>query len=191
LVATVSSTVSIYFLYLLSNEIYHNKKNSFYLVVALLFLPIVQVGFTITTTDAPLMMFWNMSVYFGYKAIFDGRLRYYILLGIAVGLGAISKYTMVLIVLSFILFALLYKKELFKSYKPYVTALIVIVIFLPVLIWNYKLNFEPIIFRYKFGSTSDYTIYLSYLGDYIVGIYSYLLPYFLYFLLSFYLIIRA
>ena len=169
LVSVFSVAISMLYLYKLSYIIYKNQKHSFVLVAILLSLPVTELGFTITTTDAPFMLFFSASMYYGYKALFFRQTKDFVKLGFSIGFGAISKYTTILIPAILILFALLYKRDVFKSIKPYVSAFIVFLIFLPVLIWNYNLDFEPIIFRYKFGSSSGYDISLNYLLDYLGG----------------------
>jgi hypothetical protein len=74
-IAVFCIALTLFYLQRISLEIYKNKEHTFITMLAIISLPVVQMGFTITTTDAPLMLFWTMSTYYGYMAIFKDKIR--------------------------------------------------------------------------------------------------------------------
>ena len=74
------------------------------------------------TTDTPLLFFWVITVILVYLAIGTSKPSYWYLAGIGFGLGMLSKYTMVLLLPSLLIFLLLTKREriwLLKK-EPYI-----------------------------------------------------------------------
>ncbi len=102
----------------------------------------------IFTIDSPFIFFWILSLYIFWNAINsegskgNGQgLNYtqWILLGISIGLGLLTKYTMAFFYLCAFLFLLFSeKKYLLKSLKPYTALLISLLVFSPVIIWNFQ-----------------------------------------------------
>jgi 4-amino-4-deoxy-L-arabinose transferase-like glycosyltransferase/membrane-associated phospholipid phosphatase len=66
------------------------------------------------------------------------NISYWVLLGLAVGLGLLSKYTMALFYLSALLFLALRRdsRKLLATKGPYVAFIVSIAVFSPVIIWN-------------------------------------------------------
>ena len=56
-------------------------------------LPVVGLLSLFTSTDAPLMLFWALSLYGFVRATEHDELRWWLLLGVVAGLGLLSKYT--------------------------------------------------------------------------------------------------
>ena len=52
-------------------------------------------GCIIQTPDTPLLLFWTLAVYCGIRIITGGSASWWYLWGIALGLGLLSKYTMI------------------------------------------------------------------------------------------------
>ncbi|MBI5330280.1 MAG: glycosyltransferase family 39 protein [Betaproteobacteria bacterium] len=63
--------------------------------LAFITLPVVSFGSWFMTTDAPLMFFGALAIWAYLRAAETNRWRDWLLLGAALGLGALSKYTMV------------------------------------------------------------------------------------------------
>jgi len=105
--------------------------------------------------DVPLMLFWTISLIFLYKAIFEGKITYWILSGISIGLSFNSKYTAVFLLVGLFVFLVLskqYRKYLFS--KPIFLLLISFIItILPVVIWNVQHDF--ISFKFQTGRRAE------------------------------------
>jgi len=117
------------------------------LAAALLLLTSPLLGFLslFATTDAWLLMFWSIGLWAFIRAVdvqsesFLGgrgpeRWGYWVICGIAVGLGLLAKYSMGVFVISALL-VLLTQRRLF-SWGPWIAAITALLIFSPNLFWN-------------------------------------------------------
>ncbi|MCC6346294.1 MAG: glycosyltransferase family 39 protein [Nitrospirales bacterium] len=100
--------------------------------------------------DSPFIFFWVLSLLLFWVAVKEesrpgtekngsGASLYlpWVLLGISVGLGLLTKYTMVFFYVSAFLFLLISEKRfLLKTGKPYTALLVSLLVFSPVIIWN-------------------------------------------------------
>ncbi len=96
--------------------------------------------------DTVLLCFLPIITYYGYKCVTENKLFHWILLGFLVGFSCLNKYQTALIVIPLIIWAISFKRELFKSYKPYLSMLIAFIIFLPHLLWLIKYDFFSIMY---------------------------------------------
>ena len=116
-----------------------DKKTGEISLVIFLLIPIVQVGFLVMTPDAPLIMFWAVLVNFFYKAVFENKTKYFYFAGIAGGCMLLSKYTGILIYPALILFLATTKyRKVFLKKEFWLSVGLTILVFMPVLVWNYN-----------------------------------------------------
>ncbi len=150
--AVVLSALSSLLLFKLGERLYGERTG---LLAALLVqvVPIYSVYGVLMTIDSPFIFFWILSLYLFWKAIggsFNshplngvekgdgGRTGSWILLGAAIGLGLLTKYTMALFYLCGLLFFAFNKesRKFLVSKGPYLTLLVSLIVFSPVVIWN-------------------------------------------------------
>lgn len=120
-----------------------NEKVAFWTAVAFITLPAVSMSSLIISTDVVLLFFWSLTLYLFIKAIKTDRDIYWILAGFSAGFGLLSKYTMIIFVISvflYLAFSKQYKRHL-KNIKLYMTMLLAAFVYLPNLIWNYHHHF--------------------------------------------------
>jgi dolichol-phosphate mannosyltransferase len=101
------------------------------------------------TPDLPQMMFWSATLYYCYRAIIMDEKNCFYIASIALGLGLLSKYTIVLLVpatLVLISIAPEYRKW-WRCKELYIGAIIVVLLFSPVIYWNYKHNWISFAFQ--------------------------------------------
>ena len=94
-------------------------------------------GFLITP-DAPLSLAWVMALYFFYRALINNEARAWYGVGLAMGIGMLSKYTIALLAPAALLFILLdaqSRRQLLRK-EPYLAVVIALLIFSPVIYWN-------------------------------------------------------
>lgn len=170
--AVVCSVLSSLLLYRLGKEIYNERVGT---ASAILFqiIPLYSTFGIIFTIDSPFISFWILSMYFFWKAVTGNGLqvikeeqdasslvsarhsspvtRYWLFLGISIGLGLLTKYTMAFFYLCALLFLIssLRFRGLLKTITPYVSFAISILIFTPVIIWNAEHNW--VTFRHTAG----------------------------------------
>jgi dolichol-phosphate mannosyltransferase len=101
-------------------------------------LPYFFLSGLLMTPDAPLAAAWAASLYFLERALIANRYRAWWLVGICLGLGMISKYTIAVLAPVTAAFMLWDSpsRHWWRRIDPYVAALLALAIFSPVLIWN-------------------------------------------------------
>ena len=106
-------------------------------------LPIVAGLALFVTTDSPLIFFWLLGTWALLRAIAHDRWRDWLLLGASVGLGLLSKYTMVAFGLSAALALLVLPRGRMRlrSLRPWVAVLLALALFAPNVLWNAALGF--------------------------------------------------
>ncbi|RME67989.1 MAG: phospholipid carrier-dependent glycosyltransferase, partial [Nitrospirae bacterium] len=113
-------------------------------------VPVFATYGVIMTIDAPLILFWSLGLLVFSLAIERGGLLWG-LLGLVVGLGMLTKFTMVFFVFSAGLFFIMESshRAKLKGTGPWVSLLLAGVLYLPVLYWNHK--FGWVYFKHLMG----------------------------------------
>jgi hypothetical protein len=125
-------------LYLLTVQVFGREPLAALVVLFALTLPLFVAGSSLMTIDAPYTCCWGWALVFGHRAIFRGSGWAWLATGLAVALGILAKYTMVLWFPSLGLFLLTS-----REHRPLLwgrgfwmmtaTAALAVV---PILIWN-------------------------------------------------------
>lgn len=172
--AIIFSLLSSLILYRLGKEMFNEYAGT---ASAILFqiIPLYSTFGIVFTIDSPFILLWILSLYLFWKAInppfippypmgeaeglskrgqgriIHASLSYWLLLGISVGLGLLTKYTMAFFYFCALLFLIFSPRErsLLKAIAPYVSFAISIIIFIPVIIWNGRHNW--VTFRHTAG----------------------------------------
>lgn len=124
-------------------------KKAVLLLISTLMVAILSL---VTTPDAPLLLFWALSLYLLYHAIFLNRPVYWLWAGLSMGLAFDSKYTAIFLpagLLLFLLVAAPYRRY-FASKWFWLSVIIFLIVVSPVVIWNAENHFAS----FKFQSTS-------------------------------------
>ncbi|WP_297434477.1 glycosyltransferase family 39 protein [Sulfurimonas sp.] len=148
----VSATA--YMLYLLSKKIF-NEKSAIYTFYIFLSSILVIAGSTLITPDIPLMFFASLFLYVAYVYLEENNKLYALLTGFAAGAMLLSKYPGILIIITLLVYILLYKREVFKEKYFYFALLIATVVFSPVLYWNYENDFISFTFQLHHGIAQE------------------------------------
>lgn len=157
LVTVFCFTVASIFVYLTAKRAF-DEKTAYISVLIFLTSPAVSMGFTITSPDSPLIMFWSIALYFSYIAIFEKQLNAYILAGIAIGLALSSKYTAILL-LGFVgIFLLIKKPKELASAPAWISVFFAFLFFSPTIYWNYSHDWLSFKFQFNHGTTQDFGI---------------------------------
>lgn len=134
-----------YFLYLSADRLFSNQEAK-WSALSFIFLPSVAFSSTIISTDPLMLLFWSSALYFLICALKENKMAYWILVGISVGLSALSKYTGLVFLLSLLLYLLFCREARLwlKSYKLYMMLAVVILILFPNIIWNIQHGFSTV-----------------------------------------------
>ncbi|WP_457596728.1 glycosyltransferase family 39 protein [Hydrogenimonas sp.] len=135
LVVYIFTTLNIYFL---AKELFGDEEAAFWSGAAFITLPAVWLSSLIISTDVPFLFFWSLAMLFFVKALKSDAWRHWLIVGIAGGGGLLSKYTMIIFVVS--AFAYLatsptYRRHL-KNPKLYAAMALAAALYLPNLWWN-------------------------------------------------------
>ena len=127
-----------------------NKNTIAFLSVILFNLTLFAHIYAITIVpDTPLIFFWLLVVYSIQERIFTGNKNWWLLTGVGLGFGLVSKYTAVAIIgaiFFYFLFSSKHRKELLSPY-PYIAIIIGFLIFAPVIYWNYERGWASFLFQ--------------------------------------------
>ena len=101
------------------------------------------------TPDAPLTAAWAGALYFLYRALIKDQARAWWGAGVCLGLGLLSKYTIVLLGFSTLLFMIIdpRSRQWLKRPEPYAAVLLAAMIFSPVIAWNARNEFASFAFQ--------------------------------------------
>ena len=120
-----------------------SPRIGFWSGVAFLTLPLVSALGLFVSTDAPLLMFWALGMFALLRALDSAAWRHWLLVGIAFGLGMMSKYTMAAFAGSAFLVMLAdpFGRRQLASLRPWAGFLLGVAIFLPNVWWNVEHDF--------------------------------------------------
>ena len=137
-----------YFCFLTGKILYHARV-AFFFVLTLNAILIFNIGSVIITPDVPLLFFWTLSLYLFTKVVITGDGKYWYPLGICLGLSMLSKYTALFIPISLLMFLLLSQehRKWFVKKEAYVAVILSVLIFSPVLIWNFQNEWASFAFQ--------------------------------------------
>lgn len=168
LLPVACTTGTAWYLYKLGEEALDGKTGLLALALFLA-LPVTQMAFTVATIDAPLSLFWAMALFYGHRAVKRGTWGAYLATGAAVGAALLSKYTAVLLLGFFALFLLVKKPRALLSLRPWAAVGIALLLFAPVVYWNFRHDWISFAFQYGHGSGAEWT--LRYAGEYAAGLF--------------------
>lgn len=106
--------------------------------------------------DTPQSLFWMLSVWLFLKFLDTSKNQFIIFFGIFAGLALLSKYHGIYLWLGAGLYILLFDREKLKKPSIYLSALISLIIFLPVIMWNLQSPYSGI--GYHEGRVGSFSI---------------------------------
>jgi hypothetical protein len=101
------------------------------------------------TPDAPLAAAWAAALYYLQRALIDGRSRAWIGAGVAIGVGMLSKYSMILVPAAAFAFVLLDVRSRRVLVSPWAWAgvAVALTVFAPVIVWNVQHDWASFTFQ--------------------------------------------
>lgn len=101
------------------------------------------------TPDAPLIACWAATIFFLRRALVDLDNKSWIGVGLFLGMGLFSKYTIALLGPAIVIFMLIDRQSrhlLIRPY-PYAAALLALLVFSPVILWNMQHEWASFLFQ--------------------------------------------
>lgn len=142
------SLVTAFFVYRLTALLFDARTAQTALLLAQVLPFFFLTGFMITP-DAPLTACWAGALYFLAQALLRGNTRAWLGLGVCLGVGMLSKYTIALLGPATLLFITLDapSRRWWRHPAPYAAVLLSMAIFSPVLIWNARHQWASFAFQ--------------------------------------------
>jgi Dolichyl-phosphate-mannose-protein mannosyltransferase len=121
--------------------------------IFLVFLPFIFGTylrlFFLFQPNTPEVFFWTMIAYSVLRYIQTEKNKYLYILGISVGLGMLSKYSVAIFLVSILVGLLLTRqRKIFTNKHLYYAGIIALLLFLPTILWEYTHHF-PIVVHMK------------------------------------------
>ncbi len=161
-------SISSLYLFKLTAEIFDEKTALNALLISSSVI-LVHAGYILTTPDSPLILFWSISLYYSYKAIFYGKRKDYVLTGMMLGLMMLSKYTAILFVFMVLIFIFLKRRDILLNINFYIASVIAVLIVSPMIWWNYQNDWISFTFQLAHGSSESYHISFHSFFDFFAG----------------------
>ena len=99
--------------------------------------------FTVESTkynqNLPYIAFWTLTVVFVFESLRTNKTIYWVLAGICIGLGLFSKFSMILLVASILIYFVYDAKarQTWKTIGPWLSLLSAMLVFLPIPVWMF------------------------------------------------------
>jgi dolichol-phosphate mannosyltransferase len=140
--------ITAFFAYRLTRTIF-NRETAFRALILVAVLPIFFGTALVITPDAPLIACWSAALYFLYRSLVQNHAGSWYGVGLCFGLGLASKYTIVFLGPAIVLYMLLdsSSRKWFIQPQPYLAALLALIVFSPVIWWNYQHDWASFLFQ--------------------------------------------
>ncbi|MBU1044766.1 MAG: glycosyltransferase family 39 protein [Candidatus Omnitrophica bacterium] len=114
------------------------RKSAIQSLLLMSILPVFFIYGFFEMPDAPLIACWAGTIFFMHKALISGHKISWWGVGLFLGLGMLSKYSIALLGLAMFVFALSDRsaRKWFKSFEPYAAIVFALLLFMPVIYWN-------------------------------------------------------
>lgn len=134
------------------NKLKMSSKAQIYWILAILLAPLTGLGGFVITPDVPLVFFWGCAIWALLWTSESPNWKRWMVVGLACGFGLLSKYMMVLFFPAAIIWLFWEgRASEFKKPGPWIAAVIAVIVFLPVIIWNYQNHFASFAFQTHHG----------------------------------------
>jgi len=146
--AIVCGLIAAFFIYRLTLNLF-DKASALVALLLMSCLPYFLAAGFLAAPDAPLAVCWAGALYFFERALVAGRSWGWWGAGLFIGLGMLSKYTIVLLGPAAALYMILAPdaRRWWKRPEPYLGAVLALLIFSPVLVWNAQHDWASFLFQ--------------------------------------------
>jgi len=152
----IMGTITAVLTWHIARWITHDEKIANRALAALLILPVALIGTTILFTDTPLAVIWLAAMWVYLLAVKTGKLRWWIFLGILIGLGLNTKFLIFGLIGMLAVHLLIdpQARATLKTPGPYIAAIIALPMFFPLIYWNATHDWQTFMFNFaRRGST--------------------------------------
>jgi dolichol-phosphate mannosyltransferase len=164
--AIACGLIAMMYLYALACNLYDKSTG----IRAVLLFAVLPFGFftaALMTPDPPLMAAWAATLYYMERALIADRRGAFLGMGLAFGLGILSKYTLGLLGLAALVFVILdpASRRWLRRPHAYLAAALALLMFSPVIIWNVENGWASILFQSQraTGIGNQFSLHLLFL----------------------------
>ena len=161
--ALFTQALATLFAYRLTRNLF-GPQSALVAVLLLQVLPFYFLSGMLMTPDAPLLAAWAGCLYFLERALIAGRARAWWGVGVCLGLGLLSKYTIGLLVPATLLFVLLdpAARRWLLRWQPYAALAVALAIFSPVIFWNAQHHWASFAFQtsHRLGEPPRFSLHI-------------------------------
>jgi 4-amino-4-deoxy-L-arabinose transferase-like glycosyltransferase len=157
------------FLWRLAKDLFERDDIAAASVILLNVYPVTMAGSIIISPDVPAFLFWTASLWAFWRIIKTGNAAWWYVLGVMFGMSLLSKYTCVLLgpaLLAYLVFS--EDRKWLTTIHPYLASVLALLVFSPVIIWNYSHEWLSFAFQLSHGIGGS-TYKLSRFFDYVGG----------------------
>ena len=159
LLSQIFVTISFFFVWKLSNEIFDDKTYSLlsvFILSGIYFYNFTTPEFNVNISQLP---FWALSVYFFWKSLDSNKKIDWILLGFFSALGFLSKYLFIYLIASFFIYFISNLKKFKKLTPNYLLSLLIFsILMVPHFTWLFENNFITIFYGLDRSGLSDFNL---------------------------------
>lgn len=127
--------------YLFAFRLYQSGRKAFWASMLVLVMPFYFEVSLIYSTDSILLLCSLVAAYCFWQATETNRWRYWLMLGLVLGIGSLGKYAMFFFIPILFLYLALHDRAQLSNPRLYVAILLCLVIFSPVIVWNINHQF--------------------------------------------------
>ncbi|MFC1743440.1 glycosyltransferase family 39 protein [Candidatus Riflebacteria bacterium] len=151
--AVIFAAASLLILFFFALDIFNSNRTAFLTVFLFSLIPASNINAIIITPDAPQFFFWCLTAWLYLRACRTDAWIYWLSGGVTLGLGLLSKYTVVFFVPALFLFLLIFPQQRQKLWglKLYSSLFLAFCLFLPVVYWNFVHDFISFKFQFHHG----------------------------------------
>lgn len=157
---------SAFLLYRIGERLY-DRRVGFWAALLLITLPAVSLSSILISTDVPLLFFWTLALYCLVRALEGNRTAAWIGMGVAIGLGLLSKYAMALFLPGLALYLVTARRPTLANPWLWISLAVALAIYSPNFMWN--LEHQMASFRHTASNagTVGQTLYPSSVAEFL------------------------
>jgi 4-amino-4-deoxy-L-arabinose transferase-like glycosyltransferase len=158
-------------LYWLGKKLFSSRVG-FWAILLASVMPLFFVGASLMTIDTVYVFFWTWAALAFWRAKDEARLRWWVLTGMLVGLGLLSKYTAALELFSFAAFCFWHRPSRVHFRRPtfWMMTFVALLFLIPAVVWNIREDWPTTHWLVRRGALNEHfslhpSYVLSFLGN--------------------------
>jgi dolichol-phosphate mannosyltransferase len=126
-----------------------NATTAWIVILLMAVLPYFVGAGTVMSPDAPLVACWSAALYYLHRLLRRGDSSAWFGVGMSIGLGLLSKYTITLLGLATVIYCIVdpASRRWLKRPHLYAAALVALALFSPVILWNAQHDWTSFLFQ--------------------------------------------